>query len=115
VNPWISIVGTLLGSIIGPLSIYLYKRWLMPVLTPTIEPLNGSMIETPVAFPENIVEQFANGLPSPTTCMAKYARLKVCNTGRQERAIGCRGTLIGLEKIEGNERKKCHSSLTQHH
>jgi hypothetical protein len=58
-NDWVGIigtaVGTILGAVIGPLSIYLFRRWNRPKLTASIEPGSGSLIECPIIDAQDII------------------------------------------------------------
>ena len=104
-----TVVGTILGAIISPVSIYLYRRRYRPILTPSVEPDGGSILLTPMWDVQDLqdwkkrFEADPNARPI-STGNAKYARLKVRNTGRKEKAVHCRGTLVGMEKLVNGKR-----------
>jgi hypothetical protein len=111
---WVGVVGTavgaLLGAVISPVSIYLYRRWNRPVLATSIEVDGGSLLETPVFDGEDRVAwekrlKTDPGAKPTFSGKALYARLKVRNKGRRDDAVQCRGTLIRLEKTDSGDRK----------
>lgn len=110
---WIGTVSTLaggvLGAIISPMSIYLYRRRYRPVLTPSVDADGGSILVTPMWDAHDLEDwkkrfETDKSARPVSTGDAKFARLKVRNTGRKEKAVHCRGTLIGMEKLVNGNR-----------
>lgn len=116
-NPWwAGIVGTIAGAIFGavinPAIQHFVRRRNRPILSASIEPDGGSYLTTPTATDEDrqrYLDEYRSNpeaILKPTGEIQKWFMLRICNTGRNETAARCRGTLLRIDRVKDGKREQ---------